>query len=288
MEKVKPILKWAGGKSFLLETIELKLSSINTSESTLYEPFCGGLSVSIAFANKFKNVVANDANHKLINLYNMIKNQSLEVINNLNVLEKKNSEKEYYEIRDEERSIDFNKKSNPYKAARFIYLNKLSYNGLYRENNLGFYNVPYGKRRLEKIYDEKNLIELSSLFKKFEFSNEDFAICIKTAKKGDVVYFDPPYFPLNSISFTKYTKNDFTLEDQKRLFETMNELSKKGVYVIVSNSVTEDSTELYSEWIKGKESIIEARRLISSKVESRKKIQEYLIDNFEELKWKLN
>lgn len=279
MKKIKPIIKWAGGKTFIIDEIQKKLVNVDISNSTFFEPFCGGLSISLAIGKDFKQVVANDTNSKLIDLYNSIKNEVNKVIDELELIEKKKTEVDYYKIRAEEKDISFNYKSKEYKAARFIYLNKLGYNGLYRENNDGYFNVPFGKRELTRIFDKENLLEVSNLFEKFEFMNVDFEDCARLAKKGDVVYFDPPYFPLNSTSFTKYTKSNFTLNDQNRLFKLMNHLSTKGVYVIISNSVTKESSELYKDWIKGKESIVETRRLISSKVESRNIVQEYLLDN---------
>jgi len=161
------------------------------------------------------------------------------------------------------------------KAARFIYLNKTCFNGLYRVNKKGFFNVPMGRYKDPKIVDKKNILNVSNALKNVEIKCCDFSEVLKYVDKEDFVYFDPPYYPLNKTSnFTFYTQNNFLEEEQKRLYNVFCELDKKGCYVIKSNSNTEFIKDLYKNFDIIK---VEANRFINSKINGRGKIDEILI-----------
>jgi DNA adenine methylase len=189
----------------------------------------------------------------------------------------KNEEEYYYKIR----SLNPEKLSAVERASRFIYLNKTCFNGLYRENSKGKFNVPFGKYKNPKILDEENLRVVSEYLNTAEISilNLDYKKVCKLAKKGDFVYLDPPYYPISkSSSFTKYHKLDFTERDQMELTEVFRELDRKGCYVMLSNSNTKFIRELYKEYEIWE---VSANRFINCKGDKREKVNvEVLIKNY--------
>lgn len=194
--------------------------------------------------------------------------------------ENNHSEEYYYKIRDLDRNIKaFNRLSMPYKAARCLYLNKACFNGLYRVNSKGFFNVPSGKRKKVKCFDRENMNELYHYFHKRKpiILNKDFALVVKSAKKGDFVYFDPPYDLVGKQSFTTYTKDGFNKEEQLRLRDCVKELTTKGVFVMVSNANTDFIREIYKDF---NIHIIHANRAINSKGNGRGKVEEVIITNY--------
>ncbi len=160
-------------------------------------------------------------------------------------------------------------------AGHFIYLNKTCYNGLYRVNNKGKFNVPMGTYKNPAIVDETNIVACSELLQNVDIKHQDFSEI--SPNKGDFVYFDPPYYPINNKSFTKYTKSDFTETDQIKLYQKCKELNDKGVYFMLSNSNIPFIRHMYKDFYI---EIIEAPRTINCKVDGRKNAEEILIRNY--------
>ncbi len=238
-----------------------------------YEPFLGGgaLFFKLSKRNKINKCHLNDGNKILIDAYKTIKEHPKELITELKSKEYKNTKKNFLEIRAE-------KPTSLVKAtARFIYLNKTAFNGLYRVNSKGGFNVPFGKYPNPKILDEQNILAVSKALQKDELTSLDFSDAVKSAKKGDFVYFDPPYAPLNKSSFTNYTKEDFTEKDQERLADKVRELDNKGCFVMLSNSYSQLMLDLYKDFTTN---IVKASRMINCKAQGRGKISELIITNY--------
>lgn len=267
IDEPKPFVKWAGGKRQLLNIL---IEESPEKFNNYYEPFLGGgaLYFKLWSMGKIKKAYLNDSNIELVNVYNIIKNKLGELIEELQRKKYKNDSITFYKIRkiSPENEIE--------RAARFIYLNKTAYNGLYRVNSKGGFNVPYGKYSNPKILDEENLQLVNEALKHATIKNKDFNKIFSIIKKKDYAYFDPPYYPLNTNSFTKYTKNDFNYEDQERLQKLFTCLNKKKVYTMLSNSDTDVVRNLYKKHI-----ILEvnATRRINCKADKRGKIKELLI-----------
>lgn len=268
--KLKPFVKWAGGKRQIINYIK---DYIPENFKRYIEPFVGG--GALLFEVMPNRAIINDINEELINAYIVIKENVEELIEHLK--SHKNTAEYYYKIR----SLNPKNLNSVERASRFIYLNKTCFNGLYRENSKGEFNVPFGRYKNPKILDEENLRAVSEYLNSayIKIYSKNYTEVCEFADKGDFIYLDPPYYPLNKTSsFTKYTKYDFTVEDQIQLSEVFKELDRKGCYLILSNSNTEFIKNLYS----GFEIIpIQANRFINSKPERRKKENiELLIKNF--------
>lgn len=283
----KPILKWAGGKTVILDAIEKKIDQIESKDSTFYDVFAGGISVSLRLHNKFKSVVINDKNEEIINVYQVVKNNYKKLIELLEVHKLNHSKAYFYKIREMDRDSSYDELNKIQKAARTIYLNKTCYNGLYRVNSKGQFNVPIGRQTKLSIYDKENIQSLSDVLKKFKIRNEDFSVVLKECKAGDVVYIDPPYDKLNKNSFIEYNEKKFDWYDQRRLKTEIDILTKRGVYVIASNSYTERIATLYKNYIT-EESIIKVKRSIGANERSREPVEEILIDNFDKVRKNTN
>lgn len=270
---MKPFLKWAGGKRQLLPEIK---KYIPENINTYYEPFVGAGAVFLDFA--FENCVINDQNLELINCYNVIKKDVSKLIEELKNY--KNEKEFFVTIRQLDRDDNFSKLNHIKKAARIIYLNKTCFNGLYRVNKNGYFNVPFGGYKNPTILDEDNAREIHTYLrdKNVKITNLDFEECLKDVKEGDFVYLDPPYDPVSETSsFTTYGKNGFSRDEQKRLKKVLDELSKKNVKWLLSNSATPFIKELYKDY-----TIIEvdAKRNINSDATKRGTIKEVLIKNY--------
>ena len=276
---VKPFLKWAGGKRQLLPEI-LKYLPKNIGKTTYFEPFLGG--GALLFELQPKQAIVNDSNRELINCYRVIKDNVEELIEVLKVHKAKNS-KEYFDyLRERDRLKQYNKFSDIQKAARIIYLNKTCYNGLFRVNSKGQFNVPFGSYKNPNILDEAVLRGVNDYLnqKSVTFLNRDFAEAVKDAKKGDFVYFDPPYDPVsNTASFTGYDINGFNQNEQRRLKQVVDELTEKECYVMLSNSATDFILDLYKDYQKTTK-IVSATRSINSNALKRGKINEILVLNY--------
>lgn len=301
MEKVRPFVKWVGGKSKLIPQMEQYYpKELKENKIDVYiEPFVGGGAIIIDILKKYniKKTYAFDINKNLINCYNIIKEKVESLVLNLKKLEEEylklddeNRKEYYYDIRKKYNSINVeNEKEALEKTTYFIFLNKTCFNGLYRENRRGQFNVPIGKYKNPTICDEKNLIELSKLIKNVTFINGDYRESYKYIEENTFIYFDPPYRPINKTSsFTSYSKEDFNDENQKELGEYFRKINdnNSNVKLMLSNSNPKNNNEeddFFEQIYNGfKINEIKANRMINSNKEKRGKISELLITNYEE------
>ncbi len=255
--KIKPFLKWAGGKTQLLEELQQYIPS---TFNNYIEPFLGG--GALFFYLKPSNAILSDSNVELINCYNIVKTHPKELIK---ILKKyKYDEKFYYKIRGyEPEDLD-----DIESAARFIYLNRTCYNGLYRVNKKGKFNVPFGKYKNPKIVDENRILEASEALQNAKILSGDYKTVLRRyALEGDFIYLDPPYHPIGGYSdFQRYTKEFFYEEDHLELRNEFTRLFRIGAKVLLTNSNTVYVNSLF----KGYENkTIQTKRLISSKKETR-------------------
>ena len=278
MLKAKPFVKWAGGKRQIIDKL-LKL--VPEEYNTYYEPFVGG--GALLFELSPKTAVINDSNKELMNVYKMISTDKgyEEVVKLLNTYEKKHNEKFFYQIRNQDKDKEkFSKLTAAERAARTIYLNKTCFNGLYRVNSKGEFNVPFNKKLKVNTYDSENMILAYVYFQANNITmlNTDFEEAVSTAKKGDFIYFDPPYDSENGDTFNSYTEEGFGKDEQIRLASVYKELSDKGCYVMLSNHNTNLINELYKDY---NIHVITAKRNINSKGTKRGKVEEVIITNYE-------
>lgn len=273
---VAPVLKWAGGKRQLLSHI---LRLVPEHFDTYIEPFFGGgaLYFKLYSEGKTGNSVISDSNPDLYNLYRAIKTDPEGLIHALSSLGYGNAEPDYYRARDEFNSLE-GVSLDTRRAALLIYLNRHCYNGLYRVNSSGRFNVPFGRYRNPSLPSPEHIREVSESFHSTLIVNSDFENTVQQAKEGDFVYMDPPYEPLSrTSSFTAYGADGFGQEEQERLAAAVRKLSDRGVSFLLSNSYTDRIVELYDGFNK---SIIEAKRNINSVSSGRGRIRELLIRNF--------
>lgn len=277
-ERPKPFVKWVGGKRQLLKQFaELNLyppHDFDPIKHTYFEPFVGGGAVFLDLLPK--NAVLSDLNSDLIITYKVIKN---DVGGLIKLLKTYKYDKDFFLKIRSKKSKEL---SDVQKAARFIYLNRTCFNGMYRVNSRGEFNVPFGKYNNPLICDEGNLHKISKALKNVKIYNEDYESVLKRAQKGDFIYFDPPYYPVNRTSnFTGYTVEGFFEKEQEELRDAFFELHKRGCFVMLSNSDTPFINKLYSNLDKKiKINKIEANRNINSKASGRGKIKEVLIINY--------
>ncbi|MGB7519276.1 MAG: DNA adenine methylase [Spirulinaceae cyanobacterium] len=272
----QPFLKWAGGKRQLLPVIK-KFQP--TKYTQYYEPFVGA--GAVLFSLQPKKSVINDTNSELINCYQVIKENPEELLTLCQYHKSKNSKEHYYLLREQDRKDDFQNQSPIEKAARVIYLNKTCFNGLFRVNSSGQFNVPYGNYANPAIADSAVIRAVSTYLNQpnVRILEGDFAKAVSTARKGAFVYFDPPYHPIsNTSSFTGYSVNGFGEDEQIRLKEVCDQLSDRGVQVLISNSAAPFIKSLYSD---SRYEIVEvqATRAINAVGSKRGKINELLIYN---------
>ncbi len=266
-----PIVKWVGGKRQLM--FEL-IKNMPKSYNRYFEPFIGG--GALFFELQPEQAYISDMNEELINLYSVVRNNVYELIKDLS---KHEVSKEYFlEIRNIDRTEQYTELSDVERASRFIYLNRTCFNGMYRVNSQGQFNVPFGYYKNPRIIDENNLLNCSELLKKTEIKCADFSEILTKVKKGDLVYFDPPYVPLNETSsFTSYTKDGFDINMQFKLRDVCDELDNKGVKFMLSNSDTKLVNELYVNYEIKK---VFASRQINANADGRGKITEVLVRNY--------
>lgn len=279
---VKPVLKWAGGKRQLMPQI---LEYIPKKFGRYYEPFVGGGALFFELQNSKSTI--NDFNTELILTYKSIRDNLDQLVQLLKQHEQNNSSEYYYEIREWDRNGIIDNKNNVERAARFIYLNKTGFNGLFRVNSQNQMNTPYGRYKNPAIVNAEILTAVSEFLNdpKVEILNGDFEEAVKNAKRGDFVYFDPPYAPLvdDKKSFVGYTLNGFDAKEQERLRDLFNALTNKGVKVMLSNSSVPYIHDIYSEY-KDTTIVVPAKRSINSKSSGRGKVDEVLIMNYDYLK----
>lgn len=270
---MKTLLKWAGGKSQLLPII---LNKIPSDINTYIEPFLGGGAVALALQPR--KAILTDYNQELINVYQNIKNNVSLLIDELNTYE--NTLNFFKEVRLWDRMNTYLDLPSYRRAARFIYLNKTSFNGLYRVNQKGQYNSPFGYYKNPTICNQKLLYELHQYFNNndIKLNSCDFEVTLNRAKEGDFVYLDPPYIPITSTAnFTSYTKSGFTLKDHQRLLSVCDRLTERKVKFLLSNSYCEVTLDLYKHYHI---EVVHAKRNISCKLESRAKVKEILVSNY--------
>lgn len=276
MIKGKPFVKWAGGKRQVMN--ELK-KYIPEEYNTYYEPFVGG--GALLFELSPKKAVINDSNKELMNVYECLKDEKKfdAMCRELNKHEENHSEEYYYVQRNLDRDKKrYNKMADYKRAARTIYLNKACFNGLYRVNSKNEFNVPFGKKAKVNTYEGQNLGIISGFlnYNDIKLLSVDFEESVKAAKKGDLIYFDPPY-DSDTSTFNSYTEDGFGKEEQVRLAKVYKDLSTRGCYVILSNHNTKLVNELYKDF---NIHIIEAKRNINSNGKKRGKVEEVIITNF--------
>jgi DNA adenine methylase len=274
---MKPILKWAGGKRQLAAKI---LELIPTFEGRYYEPFFGGGAIFFELAPK--DAILNDINSEIVNLYNIFFNNKLlkEFIDLLLVHQELHSEDYYFKIREMDRDLNFKNIDKVAKAARIMYLNKACFNGLYRVNAKGYFNVPFNGDKKVNLIQEENFREISEFFQghAIQFVSDDFDAVLRDAKHGDFVYFDPPYDVLrDKKSFTTYAKEAFGEAEQIRLAETCKQLNLLGVKWLLSNHNTPLINSLFSDFSI---QIVKAKRMINSNSSERGFVDEVLIKNY--------
>lgn len=275
----KPFLKWVGGKRQLLPELLERVKRAGEF-GRYHEPFVGGGALFFELMSDRNDIslgkyaFLSDNNEPLVNTYTAIKTELDAVIRKLKVHAKNHDEEYYYEIRKKVPS-----KSSD-QAARIIYMNKTCYNGLYRENSKGEFNVPVGRYKNPLICDEANLPAVSEALSKAKIEHRSFDTVVGKAKEGDLVYFDPPYHPVSATaSFTSYDRKGFGEESQLALKEVCQRLHEKGVKVIQSNSMSGFIKDLYSDLDGFKIEEVFASRAINSRADRRGKVSEVLIHN---------
>ena len=276
MLKGKPFVKWAGGKRQILEKLKEHLPE---DYDTYYEPFVGGGALLLDLLPE--KAVINDSNYELMNVYACIQDEDKlkKMTKELDSYETKHSEEFYFEIRNKDKDkLKFGKMADYKRAARTIYLNKACFNGLYRVNSKNEFNVPFNKKEKVNTYEGSNIeaIHYYLNYRNVTLKSCDFEEAVKDAKKGDFIYFDPPY-DSDTETFNSYTKDGFGKEEQVRLARVYKELSDKGCYVMLSNHNTKLINELYSNF---NIHVIEAKRNINANGKKRGKVEEVIITNY--------
>lgn len=271
---IAPFLKWVGGKRQIMSEITAHLPPkiIN-----YYEPFVGG--GAVLFHLLPKKAIINDFNKELINVYEVIKKNLSDLIEDLK--KHKNESDYFYELRSIDRTTEFSKLTIVQRASRIIYLNKTCFNGLYRVNNSGEFNSPFGKYQNPNIVNEPILKAVNSFFNSndIQFLSGDYEVALKSSDKNSFVYLDPPYHPVSeSSNFTGYIQGGWDMYDQVRLKTTCDELNAKGVKFLQSNSGADFIKDLYKDY---KITIIKANRSINSDGGKRGEVDEVLIQNYE-------
>lgn len=283
LEVPRPFLKWVGGKGQLLDEL---LARVDTAGDIgrYHEPFVGGGALFYAMVRTKrlgkKKAYLSDYNPRLVATYQGVRDDVDGVIKRLLKHRKNHSEEYYYRVREELRE-DVRRggpREGTEHAARIIYLNKTGYNGLYRENNEGLYNVPFGRYKNPQICDEANLRACSDALGKADLRAAHFEDILNKAKAGDFVYFDPPYDPVSkTAAFTSYAKGGFNEDSQRLLATTCRALHSKGVKFLLSNSYTDFIRGLYSDFTV---EAVSANRNVNSNPAKRGAIQEALVRNF--------
>ena len=262
---VAPFVKWAGGKRQLIPQIRERMPE---KYNNYYEPFVGG--GAVLFELQPANALINDINKALINTYNIICNEAdafLEAVNRLDEEMWEDGKKYYYSVREHYNDKLMKSEYDVELVALFVFINKHCFNGLYRVNGKGLFNVPYNNSRRTSA-DENVIREVSKYLKGVKIINGDFEEACKDAKKGDFVFIDSPYAPLNPTSFESYTKEGFDIESHKRVAKLYDELTGRGCYCMLTNHNTELINELYGN--KGyKIDVVSVKRMINSDASNR-------------------
>ena len=271
---IAPVLKWAGGKRQLLDTL---IPLVPKDYSVYCEPFVGG--GALFFALQPQSACINDVNHELIRVYTVIKNDVDVLIEQLKQFQ--NNKDQFYEIRSWDRNKDkYTHLSDIEKAARIIYLNTTCFNGLFRVDASGEFNVPFGNYANPNIVNEPVLRAISFYFNNSEivFNAVDYAEILKNLPDNAFVYLDPPYDPVSvTANFTGYTKDGFSRDEQIKLRKCCDELNERGIKFMLSNSATDFICDQYSKY---NIEIISAKRLVGADASKRGRIQEVIVRNY--------
>ena len=273
---VIPFLKWVGGKRQLIPSIVAHLPN-NIREYNYIEPFIGG--GAILFYLQPHNAIINDLNKELINVYEVIKNNLNELI--LDLKNHKNDSDYFYKIRALDRSNDFENLHPVLRASRVIYLNKTCFNGLYRVNNAGEFNAPFGRYKNPNIVNEPTLKAVHKYLNSnnIQIFNKEYSEILRKLDKKSFVYLDPPYHPISENSnFTGYVQGGWNIFDQVDLKTTCDELTKNGIKFLLSNSSSGFIKDLYKDY---KIFTVKANRAINSNGADRGEVAEVLIRNYE-------
>lgn len=268
--KAKPVVKWVGGKTQLLEKLMLKIPN---DYGAYYEPFVGGAALFFSI-NPQRSSVLNDKNGQLINLYVQIRDNKDQLTKSLNLLQnshKRNPEEFYYSIREEYNKMLLADTFSLESAAYFLYLNKAGFNGLYRTNRNGIFNVPFNKKEEVSLYSMENMEAVSNILQGVSLLSGDFETACESCKKGDFVFFDSPYYN----TFDTYQSGGFTEDDHKRLFSLFQDLSNKGVYCILTNSNEDFVKDLYKDYAI---EIVDVKRMVNCDA-SKRTGQEIIVTN---------
>lgn len=274
--EAKPIIKWVGGKARLMPTL---LPLMPEEKSDYVEPFAGGLAVLFAVAPQTAHV--NDNNQELVNLYEVVRDNPEGLLAALRGHKEADNEEHFYEVRAIDRDpCAFSSLSPVERAARFVYLNKTAYNGLWRVNSQGQMNAPYGRYKRPAIVNEDGIRAASAFFsgRDVTFTTGDFSDTISYVKRGTFVYLDPPYDPISkTAAYTGYTSGGFGRADQERLRNYCDELDRLGASFMLSNADTEFINDLYDGYHIVK---VRAPRAISCKGDGRKAVSEVVVMNY--------
>jgi len=292
----RPFVKWAGGKGQLLPNIRSKYPAQLGSEINKYcEPFVGGGAILFDILSQYRldDVLINDINSELINVYFQIQNNVFELLNELEKIQS-----QYHSLNSDNRKIEFLKRRDKFnsiklnnslddleKAVLFIFLNRTCFNGLYRVNKKGQFNVPIGSYKNPLIYDKANLLNLNKILKNVQIQCSDYKNCFSFIDHNTFVYIDPPYRPLSQTSsFTSYSEFSFNDNDQVELSRFVHKIHEKGARILVSNSDPKNKNldDLFFDNLYSKYNIerVPAKRIINCNAENRGAINELLINNF--------
>jgi DNA adenine methylase len=300
-----PFIKWAGGKRKISKLLQNSFpQSFYESGKNYYEPFVGGGALALSLGDNVgsfhfsgSRLFLNDMNPDLVATYEVIRDNVDELMQKLDEIqdefirlkrpddieddassesakEQMNRADYFYQVRAQEPKTKID------TAARLIFLNKTCFNGLWRVNSKGKFNVPYGHHKNPSLYAKDNLIECHQRLQGSTITHSEFSLAVNQAKKGDLVYFDPPYIPLNmTSSFSQYSKNDFGLKEQKDLAMVIASLTERGVFVILSNSDTPETREIFGEVLSLRRILM--TRYISASAKNRNSVHEVIGTNFE-------
>lgn len=272
----RPFLKWVGGKGRLLNQYK---PFFPKQFNNYFEPFIGGGAVYFLLNNQFElssRASLCDRNTELINAYRIVRDNPQALLHLLQQHQAHHNNDYFYQVRNRDRQPS---PTDPVEqASRTIYLNKTCYNGLYRVNKKGFFNVPVGRYKNPAIFVPQIIQAASRALQGATIEQRDFREILKYAQKGDFIYFDPPYVPLSvTANFTSYTSDNFSLTDQRELAQVFQSLNQRGCQVMLSNSFTPEVQELYRGFRQEK---ITARRAVNSKTSGRGELFELLILNY--------
>lgn len=271
----EPILKWVGGKRQLLQELH---SRFPVSYEKYHEPFVGG--GAVFFDLEPSEGTINDLNRRLINFYEVIRDHPEQLIEENHRHEYE--EEYYYDARDRFNELHKLDERSPEEqieeASLMLYLNRTGYNGLYRENQSGGFNVPFGRHTNPDFIRERQVRKASGILDDIEIYNRDFDYLVDYADEGDLVYFDPPYEPVSQTAdFTQYQSDGFDKDDQRRLRDVAVSLSQSGVNVVISNSPPVG--ELYEDVSEFSIEVVDAVRMVNSDADNRDDVAEVIITN---------